>query len=130
MTDFVVMKIRGKSVELFCNLDPTLKDFVVVEKGKKVLYVQLDKALYGCVKSALLWYNTYTETLKDMGFKLNPYNMCVANAMIDGKQCTIVWYVDNNKISHVDSKAVDKVIKKIEEKYGEMLTTRGKHTSF
>ena len=107
-----------------------MKDFVVTEKGKKVLYVQLDKALYGCVKSALLWYNTYTETLKGMGFELNPYDMCVANAMIDGKQCTIVWYVDDNKISHVDSKVVDNVIAQIEAKYGEMSTTRGKTHKF
>jgi len=130
MTDLVIMKIRGKSVDLFCELDPSLKEFVVIEKGNKVLYVQLDKALYGCVKSAVLWFNTYSQTLKDMGFELNPYDNCVANAMIDGKQCTIVWYVDDNKISHVDAKVVDKVIAKIEERYGEMSKTRGKEHEF
>ena len=31
---------------------------------------------------------------------LNPYNPCVANCMIGGMQCTIAWYVDDNKISH------------------------------
>ena len=41
-------------MELFCDLDPSLKEFMDMEKGKKVLYVQLDKALYGCVKSTLL----------------------------------------------------------------------------
>ena len=125
MTDFVIMKIRGKSVELFCELDPFLKEFVVMEKG-----VQLDKALYGCARSALLWYNMYTETLKDMGFELNPYDMCVANAVIDGKQCTIVWNFDNCKISHVDAKVVDKVIAKIKKWYGEMSKTRGKDHEF
>ena len=28
----MVMKIRGKSVELLCELDPSLKEFVVMEK--------------------------------------------------------------------------------------------------
>ena len=46
-----------------------------------------------------------------MGFELNPYDMCVANAMINGKQCTIVWYVDDNKISHVDPNVVTDIIK-------------------
>ena len=35
-----------------------------------------------------------------MGFKLNPYDRCVANKEINGKQCTIIWYVDDLKISH------------------------------
>jgi len=90
-----------------------------------VLYVQLDKTLYGCVQSALLWYELYSSTLEDIGFVSNPYDLCVASADIDGKQCTIVWYVDDNKISHIDSKVIDKVINKIEEKFGKMSKSRG-----
>ena len=85
----VLMKITGKEVDLFCLLDPSLEEFVAIENGKRVLYVQLDKALYGCVQSALLWYELYSSTLQDMGFELNPCDMCVANAIIEGKQCTI-----------------------------------------
>ena len=51
-----------------------------------------------------------------MGFLINPYDMCVANSMIEGKQCTICWYVDENKISHELPKVVDMVIAKIEER--------------
>jgi ketopantoate hydroxymethyltransferase len=60
-----------------------------------------------------------------MGFELNPYDACVANKMINGKQCSIVWYVDDNKISHVDKDVVTQVIKKIEESFGKMTVTRG-----
>ena len=28
------------------------------------------RAIYGCTQSALLWYNLYANTLKDMGFDL------------------------------------------------------------
>ena len=114
MDDEVIMKIVGDDVDIFCELRPDFKEFVVMEKGRKVLYVQLYKALYGCVKSALLWYEMFTEHLVDMGFEVNPYDMCVANAMIDGKQCTITWYVDDTKISHKDPKLVDNIIEKIE----------------
>jgi hypothetical protein len=65
-----------------------------------------------------------------MGFKLNPYNLCVAISQIKGKQCTIAWYVDDNKISHVDGTVVTDIIEKIEAKFGKMTVTRGKHTCF
>ena len=130
MKDVVIMRITGREVDLFVELDPSLAEFVTYENGVKVLYVQLDKALYGCVQSALLWYELYSSTLIDMGFEINPYDMCVANSMIDGKQCTIVWYVDDNKISHVDPKVVSDIIQKIEAKFGKMSQTRGKEHEF
>jgi hypothetical protein len=61
-----------------------------------------------------------------MGFKLNPYDLCVANSQIKGKQCTVAWYVDDNKISHVDDMVVTNSIEKIEAKFGKMTVTRGK----
>jgi len=60
-----------------------------------------------------------------MGFELNPYDLCVANKTINDKQCTIVWHVDDNKISHVNADVVEDVIAKIEEKFGKMVVTRG-----
>ena len=71
-----------------------------------MLYVRLVKAIYGCVKSALLWYDLFHNTLKEMGFALNSYDSCIANCTINGRQCTIAWYVDDNKISHVDPDVV------------------------
>ena len=49
--------------------------------------------------------------------------------MINGKQCTIGWHVDDLKISHIDSEVVDDIINKLDERYGKeapMVTTRGK----
>ena len=65
-----------------------------------------------------------------MGFKINKYDRCVANKVIDGKKYTICWYVDDNNISHVDPKVVDEMIKKIEENFGKMTVTRGKEHNF
>lgn len=53
----------------------------------------------------------------------------MANKTIDGKQCTIVWYVDDLKISHVDSTVVDAVIEMVRKKFGNKMpvpVTRGK----
>jgi len=61
MPDFVVMKLVGAIVNIMCKVNPKYKRFVTYEKRKKVLYLQLLKALYGCVQSALLWYNLFTK---------------------------------------------------------------------
>lgn len=130
MKDFVVMKFTGASVDILCSMNQKYKRFVRMENGVKVLYVRLIKAFYDCVKSALLWHDMFHGTLKEMGFEINPYNPCVANCMMEGKQCTIAWYVDDNKISHVNPDVVTKVIGKIKERFGKMTVTRGKEHVF
>ena len=105
--------------ELICRLDPKLyRKYIIDENNKKVLYVKLNKALYGTLKAALLFWKLLTKNLKKWGFVTNPYDWCVANKMINGKQCTILWHVDDLKISHVDPNVVTDVIKDIEKVFG------------
>ena len=130
MDEYVLLKLTGESVDIMCTVNVKYKSFVTIEQGKRVLYLQLLKALYGCVRSALLWYELFSGTLKEMGFELNPYDPCIANKLIEGNQCTIAWYVDDNKISHVKESVVTAIITKIEEKFGKMTVTRGKQHVF
>ena len=130
MKDFVIMKFTGESLDILCKTKHEYTQFIAMEGSTKVLYVRLVKALYGCVQSALLWYELFTATLKDMGFTLNPYDHCVANCDIDGSQCTIAWYVDDTKISHVDPNVVTRIIQKIEDRFGKMTVTRGQDHVF
>ena len=65
-----------------------------------------------------------------MGFELNPYDLCVENASIEVKKCTVCWYVDAHKIGHMDPKVFDKVIKTIEGKFGNMPQARGDKNDF
>ena len=83
--DFTPLKVEGESVDIMCEVCSDYIPFVGIENGKRVLYLQLLKALYGCVKSALLWYDLFSGTLHEMGFELNPYDTCVANKTINGK---------------------------------------------
>jgi hypothetical protein len=74
----------------------------------------------------MLWWKLLTSTLVDEGFTVNPYDSCVANKIMpDGTQCTVCWYVDDLKISHVLKSVVEDIVKKIEERYGKMTITRG-----
>ena len=100
MDEFVLVKFTGRALEIICEVNPSFKAGIRKEKGRDVLYLKLAKALYGCLKSALLWYRLFKGTLEKMGFKLNRYDPCVANKDITGKQCTIGWWVDDNFISH------------------------------
>ena len=63
---------------------------------------------------------------------INEYDRCVANKFkwIDRKQCTIVWYVDDAKVSHESPEVVKDIIGKIEEKFGRMNTTYGNEQSY
>ena len=111
----VLMKLKDEFVDIMCTVNPEHTKNIVYEKGRKVLYLRVLRAVYGAIESALLWYNLYKETLEKLGFKLNPYDKCVANKEIDGSQCTIVWYVDDNKVSHKNPKVVDDILKTMEQ---------------
>jgi hypothetical protein len=119
MDNLVHMKFEGKMAELLVKLDPKLyRKFVQVEKGKNVLYVELKKTLYGTLKAALLFWKKLSAQLQEWGFVLNPYDWCVANKTTNGKQCTIVWHVDDLKISHVDPEVVTSVIEDLSSVFG------------
>ena len=59
--------------------------------------------------------------------ELNPYEWCCANKIIDGNQCTIVWHIDDLKISHVDPNVVTAVIADIQKEYGKTDTVTFTH---
>lgn len=130
MKDKVIVKLKGEAVDIMCSTNKRYEEYVNTEKGKKVLYLKLRRALYGCIQSALLWYKTFATKLIGEGFKLNKYDPCVANKLINGKQCTICWYVDDTKISHEDPKVADSVIKMIEDRFGKMTVKRAKQHTF
>ena len=124
------MKLRGDFVDIMCEVNPDYLPYVIYENGQKVLYVKILRAIYGCIESALLWYNLYVTTLKGMGFTINTYDKCVANKIINGKQCTIVWYVDDNKVSHKDPAVVTEILNEIKKHFGDITISRGKEHEF
>jgi len=112
------MKMRGKLAELLVKISPEIyRQYVTVERGQTVLYVELQKALYGMLKSALLFYQKLRGDLEEIGFEVNPYDPCVANMEQAGSQLTVVWHVDDLKISHKQPEVVDDLIMWLQSKY-------------
>ena len=54
----------------------------------------------------------------EWGFKLNEYDQCVANEIINVIKCTLLSHVDDLKLSHVEAKVLEDVIKKLNSKFG------------
>ena len=98
---------------------------VIYEKGSLVLYVTLNKALYGWLVLALLLYELLVAYWEERGLSLTPTTH-VWQKMIGGKQITVYWNVDYLKLSYVDPKEVTNFMEWIEGVYGELRVTRGK----
>ena len=65
-----------------------------------------------------------------MVFNISPYNICVANNMINLKHCTKVWYINDNKISHVDENIVAQVLGELKDNFGYLVISRRKKHIF
>ena len=133
MDELVHVKLEGELAELLIKVDPTYSKFLTYEFGKKVIYTKLNKALYGTMQASyLFWKDLSSYLVNDLGFEVNPYDWCVANKMINNQQCTVGWYVDDLKISHLDMSVCDDIISSLQSKYGKeapLSVTKGKiHT--
>ncbi len=104
------MILNGRLAKLMVQGVPTLyrKYISVDRKGTAILYVKMQKAMYGLLRSALLFYRKLVGELESAGFRLNPFDPCVTNKTINGKQMTVCWHVDDLNLSHVDPSEVTK----------------------
>jgi hypothetical protein len=72
----------------------------VDKKGTPILYVKLQKALYGLMRASLLFCRKLCKELENYGFVVNPYDPCVANMSTEcGKQLMVIWHVDDSMSS-------------------------------
>ena len=119
MDGIVYLRIDGAMTDLLIRLDPEkYTKYVELCNGKKVIFLLLKKALYGTLKASLLFWQLLSQLLISWGFVINPYDHCVANKMVNGSQFTIVWHVDDLKLSHVDPAEVTKIIELLSKRFG------------
>ncbi len=96
---------------------------MIGRKGTTILYLKLQKALHGLLRSALLFYNKPVVDLESDGFVLNPCDLCMANKVVEGKQMTVCWHVGDLKVSHCDPVQVTIFGEWLSEKYGMAVAT-------
>ena len=106
--DRVMMKITGVLVDILLADDPDLcGGHVTCESGKKVPCVVVLKAICGMLISALLWCRKFRVDLEANGLALNPHDACASNKVVNKKQHTVRFHVDDVMSSHVDTKVND-----------------------
>jgi hypothetical protein len=117
--EVVHVRLEGTLAELLTTVDPELySKYLATENNKTVMYMQLQKALYGTLSAAMLFWKDLVAHFRSEGFEANPYDSCVMNKVVDGKQCTILWHVDDLKISHVNPDVNTGVIDLLEWEFG------------
>ena len=111
------------------------KPYVTTDaKGRKQLLLQCLNAIYGTMIASLLYFGKFCSTLEKNGFAANGYDPCVYNKMVEGKQQTVLFHVDDCKLSHVLARVNDALIEILQKEYenifedgsGEMKVHRGK----
>ena len=93
------------------------------------MYAESKKVIYGTLEVSLLFWGKLSKILEEMGYQRNEYDWCVMNKIIDNKQCTILWHIDDLKTSHVNPAVVSSALADIDAEYGKiskMTITRGK----
>ena len=86
------MRLEPKLSELLAAMEPTYLPYI---SNDGCLVLTLEKALYGCVESARLWYDNISGLLKSIGFKQNSRERCLYNDIVQGVQVTVCIYVDD-----------------------------------
>ena len=119
MEIFVHNILEGVITDLLNKLNPKLYTKKPQKVNRKLfMFVKLNNLLCGTIQTAMLfcWYLTQKLT-EDFEFEINPYDWCVVSKYIDGKQCNIVYHVDDLKISHVGSNIVGDMFCELNKKY-------------
>jgi hypothetical protein len=120
----VHMRLNRVLTSMLVLIDPEHARFVE-ERGTSV--VELDKALYGCVEAAALWYTDLCATMRADGFAPNSYDPCVYNKTgPSGAQITVVMHVDDLLITgrvNDDHERFEKYMRKV---YHDIKVNKGK----
>ena len=119
----VYMWLDPLLARILVKRDPSFAQYV---DAKERILVKLNKAQYGCVESARLWYNNISEFLLSIGFQKNPLDPCVFMSKTDaGEVFFITLYVDDLMCFCADESAIDNFIEKLEAKYTTITVKRG-----
>ena len=132
---FVNVDIKVTGIPVFVRLDKVMTKFLLEldESYSKFVnadgtcVLELDKALYGTLETAKLWFDTITAKFKADGFIANPYDPCVYNKMLScGHQVTITFHVDDLLVTCELESGLDAVSAMLRGHFPEVSERRGK----
>ena len=119
------------TIPVLCQMKKNKKDFIEI-KRKIRGYIVSDQSraqeerqtekwakgiIYVCISCHVSVHRTSSIVVQSIvrkintkGFKLNIYYRCLENKMVNGKQFTLLWYVEDFKVLHMKTKVVGDLI--------------------
>lgn len=117
-------KMKGPEVKMMLSKEMSEilwqvnEDYKTYCQANGTILEQLERALYGCIQSTVLWYKELSSTLEGLGYSRNPYDTCVFNKMRDGLVDTILVYVDDLMPTSTMQSVLDAVAEVLRVRYG------------
>lgn len=131
--DQMYITIQKELADIFVKLYPEYKHLRRTKTGG--LYMQVNKALYGCIQSAHLWQNQLKAILNDLGLDANPYDECLMTSGTGPGSVMIAYHSDDLIMSCSNEKIGDAFVKefglriKIKSHKGNEINYLGLHIS-
>ena len=119
------VKLDKRVVAFLKEVDPTVVDFI--DKNGEV-YAKLNKALYGLVQSAKLWYDDLMATFKQIGYLPLPYSVdqnVLMKVFEDGRTPAYVGVHSDDMGIFANREETDIVTTHLEKRYGTLKIQRG-----
>jgi len=114
------VRVKGELAKLMGEVDSLCAQSI---SPKGVLYLQLQRALYGLIESAKLWYAEISNTLINEGFKQFASDPCTFTH--PNKTLLVGIYVDDIIIMYDTITSLDWFLRVLHQKYGEPRVQRG-----
>ena len=120
----VIVRLNKFETKVLVAINPEYKKFV---RKDGTCLVKLNRALYGCIQSARLWYEKLSVDLIDMGFAINPQDICVFNRTeADGSQTTLTLHVDDLFVTAKTETHIDTFFEQLLQRYPTLSIQRGR----
>jgi hypothetical protein len=117
----ITMILDKQVAAALCHILPEYNQYM---RKDGTIIVHLKRALYGCVESARLWYNTLKKVLEDNGYTANAVEPCIFNKWVDGVQCTICIFVDDLLLTCKNHEVIDSTLAHLSRVFESELTVQ------
>ena len=115
------IKMKWAMVTLLEEIYPAFYKYLIYldSCSRKCMDSEANKAIYGTLDTSLLLWIFFQKSRRN-GLRENKNKCCTMKKIVKGKQCTILWHVDDLNMLHDDSEIVSSVLSDIDAEYGDI----------
>jgi hypothetical protein len=127
--DHVVnIRLNKFLTEVLVSVDKSFEEYVNFDG---TIVCRLNKALYGTIEAARLWYDMFVKDAIKFGYEVNKVDMCVFSRIeADDSKTVLVLHVDDLFIRAVSETMIDSIIKQWNDTYPGVTEHRGKRIEY